>query len=294
MLFERLQDAVVVWAPAKVNLFLEVLSKRADGYHEIETLMVAVTLFDTLEIKEESGGDIRLATNYPQLSTGSNNLVRRAAALLKDETGCKLGASIGLHKRIPMEAGLGGGSSDAAAALLGLNLQWKLGLDRAELMGLAAKLGSDVPFFLDGSAAWCTGRGEKVEPLAQGRVLWMILVCPLVGLATAGVYQRVEVSSDPVAGGDIRAALASGDVEKIGRHMHNRLEPAALPHCQQAASWLGILKTLQPAGQLLSGSGSTVFGLCRDRSEALRVARAIRLRGVEETCPRVFLVRSCF
>ena len=141
----------MVRAPAKVNLFLEVLGKRPDGFHEIATLMVAIRLMDTLIFKEEP--DLRLGCNRPDLSTGPDNLVLRAARLLAERTGCTKGAHIRLVKRIPMAAGLAGGSTDAAATLWGLNRLWKLGLSRDELAGMGAELGSDIPFFFHAPAA---------------------------------------------------------------------------------------------------------------------------------------------
>src|SRR5262245_19479678 len=171
MLSERHADAVVVWAPAKVNLFLELLAKRPDGYHDIATLMVAVSLYDTLEFKEDSSGDIRLHCAHPGLTTGPENLVCRAAALLQQRTGCPLGAAIRLVKRIPLAAGLAGGSTDAAATLAGLNRLWRLGLPARELVSWGAGLGSDVAFFFATPAAWGTGRGERGGGLARGRPL---------------------------------------------------------------------------------------------------------------------------
>src|SRR5205807_2677341 len=143
------------------------LHKRPDGYHEIATLMVAIRLMDTLVFKEEP--DLRLGCNRPDLSTGPDNLVLRAARLLQKRTACTRGAHIRLVKRIPMAAGLAGGSTDAAATLWGLSRLWKLDLAREELMHLGAELGSDVPFFFGSSAAWCTGRGEIVTPVPLGR-----------------------------------------------------------------------------------------------------------------------------
>src|SRR5262245_37915390 len=169
MFSERRADALLVWAPAKVNLFLEVLGKRADGYHELATLMVAVSLHDTLEFKEESSPQVQLHCDHPDLSTGSENLICRAAELLRRRAGCECGARIRLWKRIPMAAGLAGGSTDAAATLHGLNALWRLGLSGTELAALGAELGSDVPFFFATPAAWCTGRGEQVTPLKLGR-----------------------------------------------------------------------------------------------------------------------------
>jgi 4-diphosphocytidyl-2-C-methyl-D-erythritol kinase len=293
MLSERLADAVVVWAPAKVNLFLEVLSRRPDGYHDVATLLVAVSLYDTLEFKEDSSGDVRLHCAHPGLTTGPDNLVCRAAVLVRERTGCTKGAAIRLVKRIPLAAGLAGGSTDAAATLAGLNRLWRLGLGRDELAALGAELGSDVAFFFRTPAAWGTGRGEQVTPLPLGRPLWLVLWKPPFGLGTAEVYRNVTVSAEPVAGTEIRAAAAAGDVAELGRRLHNRLQPAAERLRPEVAAWHARLQQLGPAGQLMSGSGSCLFALCRDRREALRIARA--LRGQPTTPPggSAFIVRSC-
>jgi 4-diphosphocytidyl-2-C-methyl-D-erythritol kinase len=160
MLSERQADAVVVWAPAKVNLYLEVLAKRANGYHEIATLMVAVSLYDTLEFKEETSGEIQFDCDHPELAAAPDNLIQRAAQLLRQRTGCRSGARVRLAKRIPIAAGLAGGSTDPAAGLAGLNELWRLGLRPSELALLGAELGSDVAFFFATSAAWCTGPGR--------------------------------------------------------------------------------------------------------------------------------------
>src|SRR5689334_10702080 len=168
MISERTPDGLTVRAPAKVNLFLEVLRRRPDGYHDLATLMVAVGLYDTLELRDDPGGSVSLRCDHPQLSTGPDNLVVRAAELVRQTAGVTKGVAIRLWKRIPLAAGLAGGSSDAAATLAGLNRLWQLGWDRARLAELGARLGSDVAFFFSAPAAWCTGRGEVVEPLKLG------------------------------------------------------------------------------------------------------------------------------
>jgi 4-diphosphocytidyl-2-C-methyl-D-erythritol kinase len=278
-------------APAKVNLFLEVLNKRPDGYHDIATLMVAVTLFDVLRFKEEDSGDIRLTCRNPELSTGPDNLVYRAAALLKEYTGCKKGVSIRLTKRIPLAAGLAGGSSDAAATCIGLNRLWNLGLSRKELAKLGAKLGSDVAFFFSSPAAWCTGRGEKVKPLELKKKLWFVLIAMPVGLSTARVYQNVQVPLRPETGKEIRRAMQSGDVEEIGVRLHNRLQSTAEKLCPAVREVCERVKKLDPAGVLMSGSGPSVFALCRHRHEAVRIARQLR-HGLKEEA-NVLVVHSC-
>lgn len=290
---ERRGDKLVVWAPAKVNLYLEVLGKRPDGYHEIATLMAAVSLYDTLEFQEDSSGTVAFHCDHPTLTTGPENLVSRAAALLRQRCQTTAGARITLRKRIPMAAGLAGGSTDAAATLEALNHLWRLNRSREELMELAAELGSDVPFFLAGPAAWCTGRGEKVEPLALGRRLWLAIVCPAIGLATADVYRRVVVPATPQTGAEMRRALHAGDVEEIGRRLHNRLEAAAGQLCPELLELSERLARLGPAGRLMSGSGSSHFALCRDRREAARIARELRHGSGERSYPNTYLVSSC-
>jgi 4-diphosphocytidyl-2-C-methyl-D-erythritol kinase len=284
-----------------VNLFLEVLAKRPDGYHEIATLLVAVSLYDTLEFKEDVSGAVQLQCNIPELSTGPDNLVCRAAVLLQQSSGCTRGASIRLTKRIPLAAGLAGGSTDAAAALDGLNALWRLGLDRAELARLAAELGSDVPFFFATPAGWCTGRGEIVSPVSLGRPLDFVLACPAVGLSTAEVYRGVTLPGQAVSGGALRQAVAAGDVEEIGRQMHNRLQEAAQRLRPEIGDVLGRLQALGPAGQMMSGSGTSLFALCRDATEAHRIARALgpAEQGTNSSGTgagdglRIFVVRSC-
>jgi 4-diphosphocytidyl-2-C-methyl-D-erythritol kinase len=292
MWIDRYADDLVVWAPAKVNLFLEVVGKRPDGYHEIATLMVAVRLFDTLVFRDEPGGELRLECTHPQLSAGPDNLVLRAAHLLQERTGLKRGARIRLVKRIPLAAGLAGGSSDAAATLAGLNQLWKLDLPHEELSKLAGAIGSDVAFFLSGPAAWCTGRGEKVQPMTLGAPLNFVLLCPPFGLSTAEVYRHVIVPEKAASGDEIRDAMAAGDVERVAGALHNRLERAALTLSPRLLNYRERLLREQPAGVLMSGSGSTFFALCSSRGQAKRIARKLK-HGSDEEDARVFLVRSC-
>jgi 4-diphosphocytidyl-2-C-methyl-D-erythritol kinase len=298
MLSERRGSAVVVRAPAKVNLFLEVLARRPDGYHEIATLMVAVSLYDTLEFKEEPSGAIRLRCDDPVLTTGPDNLVWKAADLLRQRTGCARGADIRLAKRVPTAAGLGGGSSDCAAALEGLNRLWRLGLGRDELARLGGELGSDVPFFFHTPAAWCTGRGEVVTPVALGRPLDLAIAKPAVGLSTAEVYRGVTVPDRPETGEEMRQAVEAGDVEEIGRRLHNRLEGPARRLRPEVEAGLALLRRQEPAGVLMSGSGTALVALCRDPGEAGRVARALKTEGTPPGAVvggdlHVYVVRSC-
>lgn len=288
-------DAVVVAAPAKLNLFLEMLRKRADGYHDLESLMVAVDLFDTLELRATATGELVLTCEPATLSAGPDNLVHKAATALREHAKRPdLGAAIRLTKRIPAQAGLGGGSSDAAATLVGLNRIWKLALTREELAAIASSVGSDVAFFLSLPAAWCTGRGEVTTPEPVGeRGLAFVLVCPAVGLSTAAVYKRLTVPNTPLVGDRVRAAFRAGDAAALGAAMFNRLEEPAFALEPVVGRMRDRLKELNPAGAMMSGSGSTVFAPCPDVRSAQSVAEAFRSsRPAGEPESRVFVVRS--
>lgn len=285
-------DAVVAWAPAKVNLFLEVLRKRPDSYHEIATLMVAVRLYDTLVLTPDPTGQVTLECHGAALATGPDNLVVRAANLLKQRTGTAKGSRVRLIKRIPLAAGLAGGSSDAAATLAGLNRLWGLQRTEVELAALGAELGSDVPFFFQTPAAWCTGRGEVVEPVPIREPLELVLLCPSFGMPTANVYRNVRVPAEPLSGDALRTALATGTVEEVGRRLFNRLQEAAQTLDERIAQHDQRLAELRPAGHLMSGSGSTLFALCRSPEEARRLADALAPAAAAEQF-RIIRVRSC-
>lgn len=296
-LFAAGPEVVVMAAPAKLNLYLEILGKRPDNYHALESLMIGVDLFDTLEIRKSDESELRISCEPPGLSTGPDNLVWKAADALRRLAGrAELGAEIRLTKRIPTQAGLAGGSSDAAATLIGLNEIWKLGFSKANLATAAAMVGSDVAFFLDLPAGWCTGRGEVVQPEPIGRKLHFVLVCPPVGLGTADVYRRLAVPAVPHSGDEIRRALRTGDVEALGQALHNRLQEPAFAISPLVERTLRQLAALRPAGCLMSGSGSAVFALCRDRDDAQRVAHAVQaappLTGSDSRLTRVLVVQS--
>ena len=192
-----------------------------------------------------------------------------------------------------MAAGLAGGSTDAAAALAGLNELWKLGLSRTRLAELGAQLGSDVPFFFDTPAAWCTGRGEKVQALELTRPLWFVIACPTVGLSTAEVYRAGHVPQAPIDGHRIREALAAGNVAELGRQLHNRLQEAADRLRPELVLVRDRLRMAGPAGSLLSGSGTSCFALCHDEQDAWRIARSLGHSTEQMEMGRVYVVRSC-
>lgn len=282
MRIQALSDGVECLAPAKLNLFLEVLGKRPDGYHEIETLMVAVDLFDTLRVKDDPSGRITLRCDDPTLPTGRENLVVRAAERLKVEAGRRRGAAITLSKSIPAQAGLAGGSSDAAATLAALNQLWDLKVPGDRLDVLAGEVGSDVAFFRHGPAAVCRGRGERVQSVNLTVPLHFVLVCPLKGVSTADAYRQLTPPDRPRPIEPVREALALGDTQALGRGLFNRLQPVAETLEPSLARVREALTTLGPLldGHLMSGSGSAYFGLCRDFDAAGHAARQLATLGL--------------
>ena len=267
----------IAFAPAKLNLFLEITGKRADGFHDVETLMLAVDWYDTIELvpqgERTNERSIRLTCNDATLPTDGRNLVYRAAELVKPDGGL----DIRLTKRIPQEAGLGGGSSDAAATLIAMNDVFALCRSRDELTALAARLGSDVPFFLAGSAGWCTGRGDVVEPVPVGGTFHFVAVKPPVGCPTADVYKRTVLPTTRRNGREARDALERGDPEKLAAGLFNRLQEATFLLAPEVRDRYDRLIRSHPLGVQVTGSGSTVFAVCRDRAEAIRIANECRM-----------------
>jgi 4-diphosphocytidyl-2-C-methyl-D-erythritol kinase len=278
MIVRRVDGGLEALAPAKLNLFLEVRGKRPDGYHELETLMVAVDLHDALRVAEGPSGRIDFRCDDPSLPTGPDNLVVRAAERLRSASGTDRGATIELRKAIPAGAGLGGGSSDAAATLAALDLLWDLRTPPDRLDALAGEIGSDVAFFLHAPAAVCRGRGELVEPIPAAGPLHFVLVCPPFGVATAEVYRRVQVPERPRPIGPVLEAFRLGDPTALGPSLFNRLEPAAVALAPALGRVGEALATLGPGllGSGLSGSGSAWFGLCRDPDAARSAAETLR------------------
>ncbi len=283
MIVRDLAGGVEVLAPAKLNLFLEILGRRPDGYHEIETLMIAVNLYDRLTITDDSSGAVSLRCDDPALPTGDDNLVVRAARRLKAATGCPRGVSIELSKAIPAQAGLAGGSSDAAATLAALDRLWGLRTPPGRLDAVAGEVGSDVAFFLHTPAAVCRGRGERVEGVALPRALHFVLVCPPVGLRTADVYRHLTPPERPRPVGPVLEALAREGTAPLGGSLFNRLQPTAETLRPALARVRDALAGLLPShldGHLMSGSGSAYFGLARDRSAADDAARRLDTLGL--------------
>ena len=266
-----------IHAPAKVNLFLAVRGVRPDGYRELETVIQAVSLCDTVTV--EPAEDLALACSDPALPVDGRNLAMKAAALLEGEGGGGRGASIRIEKRIPVAGGMGGGSSDAAAVLTALNHLWDLGRSRERLMEIAAGLGSDVPFFIDGRVALCRGRGEIVAPVVSAAHFWVVLVNPRTGLSTKEVYAALgdRVTCAGRGHGAVIEGLGRGDLEMVVSGMYNELDRVA---CRLLPLLEGVKESLAEAGcpaAMVSGSGPTIFGVVETEPAAREIASRLRL-----------------
>jgi len=263
--------------PAKINLFLEIIDRRPDGYHELDTVLLTVGLQDSLRIIVADEG-VALEVAGADLPAGPENLVHRAATAFLSAFEVHRGVRILLTKRIPVEARLGGGSSDAAGTLRGLRDLFRPDLDPAALVPLAADLGMDVPFFLEGGAARGTGRGEVIEPLPAPQSFWLVLFFPEFGLSTPAVYARAEVPgpADRRSPDALLEALAGGDAKALAPHLHNRLAAAAAraePALDELTARLGEALALEET-VLLSGSGSALFTLAGTWDRAVSIGRA--------------------
>ena len=271
--------ALVLRTSAKVNLALEVLGKRADGYHEIATVLQAVDLFDRIVV--EAADALSLHTDDPELPTDDGNLVMRAARLLQKAAGIESGARIRLQKRIPVAAGLGGGSSDAAATLCGLNRLWRLRWPKARLQELAVELGMDVPFFLGTGRAVARGRGEQLTTLPGGGGYALVLVNPRVPLSTREVYGQVPAGwhADPAGTERLIEALRTRNVSRVAAALTNNLERVAEPVLPVIGRMKAALLAAGALGAIMSGSGPTVFGMARSLDHARQIRSRVSRAG---------------
>jgi 4-diphosphocytidyl-2-C-methyl-D-erythritol kinase len=269
----------VLRASAKVNLALEVLGKRGDGYHEIATVLQAVDLFDRLTV--ETADTLSLHADDPELPTDEGNLVMRAARLLQKTAGIEKGARIELQKRIPVAAGLGGGSSDAAATLWGLNRLWGLRWPRARLQELAVELGMDVPFFLGTGRAVARGRGERLQTLPGSGGYALVLVNPRAPLSTREVYGRVPAGwhAEPTGTERVIEALRRRNVATLAAALTNNLERVVEPVLPVIGRMKAALLAAGALGAIMSGSGPTVFGLARSLDHARQVRSRVSRAG---------------
>ncbi|KMJ56644.1 4-(cytidine 5'-diphospho)-2-C-methyl-D-erythritol kinase [Alkalihalophilus lindianensis] len=276
-----------VKAPAKINLSLDAIKKREDGYHEVEMIMTTVDLADRLDLTSTEDGKIKVDVSEGFVPSDHRNLAYQAASLLKERYQVKQGVSIYITKRIPVAAGLAGGSSDAAATLKGLNDLWSLGLSLDELATLGAEIGSDVSFCVYGGTALATGRGEIIKHIDSPPPCWVILAKPPIGVSTADVYKRLNVNEVEHAKTEqMIEAIKNQDFKGICNHLHNVLETVTLDMHPEVRKIKEQMQRFGADGVLMSGSGPTVFGLVEKESRLHRV-----YNGLRGFCSDVYAVR---
>ncbi|MDQ0902863.1 MULTISPECIES: 4-(cytidine 5'-diphospho)-2-C-methyl-D-erythritol kinase [unclassified Paenibacillus] len=275
-------------APAKINLSLDVLHKRSDGYHEVEMVMTMVDLADRIEMQELSRDTIIISSQAGYIPLDEKNLAFQAARLIKDRYDVKQGVYIHLDKQIPVAAGLAGGSSDAAATLRGLNRLWDLNIPMEELQVLGAELGSDVPFCVTGGTAVARGRGEKLEPIVSPPQCWVVLAKPPINVSTSEIYGKLnarEIKNHPSTEGVLNA-IREKRFDQLCGSLGNVLEEVTLDLYPEVRHLKECMQRLGADGVLMSGSGPTVFGLVSKEAKVPRI-----YNGLRGFCKDVYAVR---
>lgn len=274
-------------APAKVNLLLDVLEKRPDGYHEVEMVMTTVDLFDRVELcpLEEDRIEVSLESRF--VPCDERNLAYKAAEAFKKKYQIKTGVHINIEKNIPVSAGLGGGSSDAAAVLRGLNRLWSLEIPLDELAELGGTIGSDIPFCVHGKTAIAKGRGERLEPLPAPPACWVVLAKLDIGVSSRTIFEQLEVES--ICHPDLScmvAAIQAKRFDQMCTALGNVLEDVTLRLYPEVAKLRQRMNQLGAAGVLMSGSGPTIYGLVAHEAKAKRL-----YNGLRGFCDEVHVVR---
>jgi len=282
-------------APAKINLHLEIIGDRADGYHELVMLLQSINLPDRIDIKSHKSREITLRCDRPQMPPPEQNLAYKAAQLMCEQFpkafADRGGVDIILDKQIPIAAGLAGGSADAAAVLTGINMLWELGLTQPELQNLAALLGSDIPFCLAGGTAIATGRGEQLDPIDSPDNLWVVIAkYRSLAVSTAWAYnayrqqfgetyasdlEDLQARAAHIHSGPLVKAIIKRDGAQIGRLLYNDLEKVVLPQYPQVAHLRSLFEEQEILGTMMSGSGPSVFALCKTQAEAESAKQAV-------------------
>lgn len=278
---------LLVKAPAKINLSLDVLHKRPDGFHEVEMIMTTIDLADRVELTLLDQDKIRILSHNRYVPDDQRNLAYQAAQLLKDRFQVKKGVEIAMEKTIPVAAGLAGGSSDAAATLRGLNKLWDLGLTMEELAELGSEIGSDVSFCVYGGTALATGRGEIITELPAPPTCWVILAKPFIGVSTADVYRRLDLNGMKHPNTqEMIQAIKDNDYHQVCHNVGNVLEDVTLNLHPEVAQIKEQMKRFGADAVLMSGSGPTVFGIVQHDSRMHRI-----YNGLRGFCDQVFAVR---
>ena len=272
-------------ALAKINLGLDVTGKREDGYHEVRMVMQTIQMYDQLEIKESKEPGIRLTTNLPFLPCNDGNLVYKAAKLLMDEFDIRQGVDMNLTKFIPVAAGMAGGSSDAAAALVGINRMFQLGLTKRQLMERGVQIGADVPYCVLRGTALAEGIGEKLTVLPPMPDCWILIGKPGISVSTKYVYTTLDLNTDTVHPDidGMKKALEDGNLYGITERMGNVLQDVTIPAYPEVERIKEQMKALGAVNAMMSGSGPTVFGIFDNRDKMAAAARSLRKSGLAKT-----------
>ena len=272
-------------ALAKINLGLDILRKREDGYHEVRMIMQTIQMYDVLKMKKVKKPGISLSVNYPYIPSDERNLVYKAAKLLMDEFQVKEGVDICLEKFIPVAAGMAGGSSDAAAAMVGINRLFKLGLSERELMDRAVNIGADVPYCIMRGTALAEGIGEKLTRIAQIPDCFVLIGKPGISVSTKMAYESLQldkISSHPDIDGMIKD-IENGDLLTMTEKMGNVFEPGIIEKYPVIGEIKNLMEDNGALKAMMSGSGPTVFGIFDDREKMEVAAAVLRESGLAKT-----------
>lgn len=273
---------------AKINLGLDVLGKREDGYHEVRMIMQTIRMYDQLDMRKSVEPGIHLTTNKKYIPVDENNLVWRAAKLMMDTCGIMEGVSIHLHKVIPVAAGMAGGSSDAAATLVGMNRLFHCGLSKEKLMELGVQIGADVPYCVLRGTALAEGIGEKLTVLPPMPDCWILIGKPGISVSTKYVYTTLDLNTDTVHPDidGMKKALEDRNLYGITERMGNVLQDVTIPAYPEVERIKEQMKTLGAVNAMMSGSGPTVFGIFDNEEKAQKACQKLRESG---SCQQVFL-----
>ena len=275
-------------ALAKINLGLDILRKREDGYHEVRMIMQTIQMYDVLEMKRVRKPGISLSVNYSYIPNDERNLVYKAAKLLMDEFQVKGGVDIHLEKFIPVAAGMAGGSSDAAATLVGMNRLFHCGLSKEKLMELGVQIGADVPYCVLRGTALAEGIGEKLTVLPPMPDCWILIGKPGISVSTKYVYTTLDLNTDTVHPDidGMKKALEDGNLYGITERMGNVLQDVTIPAYPEVERIKEQMKALGAVNAMMSGSGPTVFGIFDNEEKAQKACQKLRESG---SCQQVFL-----
>lgn len=273
-------NSIILKGRAKINLTLDVVGKRENGYHDLEMIMQTINLYDTIYIRKTKVTGVRLKSNYSWLPTNEKNIAYKAAQLFFNEADINGGVAIEITKRIPVAAGLAGGSTDAAATLVGMNRLYETYYSKEKLMEMGLKLGADVPFCIARGTMLAEGIGEKLTPLKPIPLTYVVLVKPSFSASTAVVYKNLDINQikkHPETQNVIEA-LNKGNIQAIAKNMSNVLEEVTIPMYPEIQKIKDAFTKYDAMGTMMSGSGSAVFGLFNTKEAALRASKYFKLQ----------------